>query len=119
MKKLAQIAIGLTIALTTATAFADTLFLKSGERISGFFEGGSARVLKFRSSDGVVRDFDIFAVERLQFGDETKPAAAVISPLSTPVPAPLPPVAAPVRPPVAAPATAATTSGPRLLAGAE
>lgn len=57
------------LALMAAPAFADTLVLKSGERISGYFEGGTARVVKFRDAAGELRDYDILSVQQLQFGD--------------------------------------------------
>jgi hypothetical protein len=50
-------------------AFSDTLVLKSGERLSGYYEGGTARVVKFRAGDGVVKDYDILSVQQVQFGD--------------------------------------------------
>jgi len=70
MKKLIQITtLVAVLALFAAPAFSDTLVLKSGERISGFFEGGSARVIKFRTSDGVVKDYDLLSVQQIQFGE--------------------------------------------------
>jgi len=57
-------------ALLAVPAFSDTLVLKSGERVSGFFEGGSARVVKFRSSEGVLKDYDILSVQQIQFGED-------------------------------------------------
>jgi len=71
MKKLIQITtLVAVLALFAAPAFSDTLVLKSGERISGFFEGGSARVIKFRTSDGVVKDYDLLSVQQIHFGEE-------------------------------------------------
>ena len=59
MRKLTQITTCIAVvALLAVPAFADTLVLKSGERISGYYEGGSARVIKFRVNDGSVKDFD-------------------------------------------------------------
>jgi hypothetical protein len=57
------------------------LVLKSGEKVSGYFEGGSARVIKFRTNDGVIRDYDILSVQQVQFGDE-KAAAVTSTPTS-------------------------------------
>ena len=55
MKKPTQITtLILIFAVGAIAAFADTLVLKSGEKVAGYFEGGSARVIKFRTSDGVV-----------------------------------------------------------------
>src|SRR5262245_28730804 len=71
MTKLTQITTFIAVfAVLAVPAFSDTLVLKSGEKISGFFEGGSARVIKFRTSDGVVKDYDLFSVQQIQFGDD-------------------------------------------------
>jgi hypothetical protein len=97
MKKLTQITTFVAVlTLLSVPAFSDTLVLKSGERISGYYEGGSARVIKFRVNDGSVKDFDLLSIQQIQFGDE-KTAAA-------------PP---PSR------ATSPNSGGPRLLPGAE
>jgi hypothetical protein len=103
MKKVMQFtAFVAVLALTLSPAFADTLILKSGERVSGYFEGGTARVVKFRSSDGSLKDYDILSVQQIQFGDASVTSA----------------------PPAnrAAPANAATSSAtadPRLRPSAE
>src|SRR5215813_6240774 len=55
-------------------AFADTLILKSGEKVTGYYEGGTARVIKFQTADGSVKDYDILSVQQIQFGDSTAPA---------------------------------------------
>lgn len=67
----------LVLVLFAAPVFADTLILKNGERVSGYFEGGTARTVKFRASDGVAKDYDILTVQQIQFGEATaaKPAA--------------------------------------------
>ena len=71
MTKLTQITTLIAaFALLAAPAFSDTLVLKNGEKISGYFEGGSPRVIKFRTSDGVVKDYDLLSVQQIQFGDE-------------------------------------------------
>src|SRR5438132_284596 len=76
MKNLMKLTVLATVlALGVLPALADTLVLKSGERITGFFEGGSARVLKFRLADGSVRDYDILSIQTVQFGDD-KPMGA-------------------------------------------
>ena len=84
------------VALLAAPAFSDTLVLKSGDRITGLFEGGSARVIKFRTSDGAVKDYDLLSVQQIQFGEEKSTAA--------PQPAP-------------APSRLNNSSDPRLLPG--
>ncbi len=71
MRKLTQITTFIAVvALLAVPAFSDTLVMKNGERISGLFEGGSARVIKFRTSDGVVKDYDLLNVQQIQFGEE-------------------------------------------------
>ena len=92
MKKLTQITtlIGV-VALLAVPAFSDTLVLKSGERISGLFEGGSARVIKFRSNDGLVKDYDLLSIQQIQFGDDKVTASSSATPASSrPAPAAAP-----------------------------
>jgi len=111
MRKLTQITTLIAVvAILAVPAFSDTLVLKSGERVSGYFEGGSARVIKFRTAEGVVKDFDILSVQQVQFGDD-KAAASSSSSSST---------SAATAAPRANTATAATaTDGPRLLPSTE
>src|SRR5438094_6925921 len=71
MQRLTQFtAFALALVLFAVPAFSDTLVLKSGERVSGYYEGGSARVIKFRMNDGSVKDFDLLSIQQIQFGDE-------------------------------------------------
>jgi hypothetical protein len=71
MKRLMEITTLIAVfALFAAPAFSDTLILKSGERVSGLFEGGSARVIKFRTSDGLLKDYDLLSVQQINFGEE-------------------------------------------------
>ena len=80
MRKLTQITTFIAVfAILAMTAFADTLVLKSGEKISGYFEGGSARVIKFRTSDGVVKDYDLLSVQQIQFGEDKAAASTSAS----------------------------------------
>jgi len=82
MQRLTQFtAFALALVLFAAPAFADTLVLKSGERVSGYYEGGTARTVKFRTNDGVAKDYDILSVQQLQFGEAaaSKPAAPATS----------------------------------------
>ena len=84
MTKLTQITTFIAVfAMLAVPAFSDTLVLKSGEKISGFFEGGSARVIKFRTSDGVVKDYDLFSVQQIQFGDDKAATSSSSSSAST------------------------------------
>jgi hypothetical protein len=81
MRRLTQITTLLAItALLAVPAFSDTLLLKNGEKVSGYFEGGSARVVKFRASDGVARDYDILTVQQVQFGDDKATTSTPASP---------------------------------------
>jgi len=84
MKKLTQITTFIAVfALLVAPAFADTLVLKSGEKVPGYYEGGTARVIKFRTHDGAVKDFDLLTVQQIQFGDEKSAATSNTTNTST------------------------------------
>lgn len=110
MRKIEQILLFLVICTLALPAFADTLVLKSGEKVTGYYQGGTARVIKFQTADGSVKDFDILSVQQIQFGDATT-AAVPAGASSTPVAAATPAAAA-------APATSAAPSAdPRLLPG--
>ena len=83
MRTLTQITTFIAVlALLTVPAFSDTLVLKSGVKVSGYFEGGSARVIKFRTQDGVVKDYDLLSVQQIQFSDDKSAASSSTS--STP-----------------------------------
>jgi hypothetical protein len=111
MKKISQMITVVAVIAFVAPAFADTLVLKSGEKITGYFEGGTARVIKFRSDDGAVKDYDLLSIQQIQFGDDK----AASAPRPTPVPAP---AQTPAPAQVAAPAPAPVPAGdPRLLPG--
>jgi len=80
MRKLTQITTFIAaFALFAVPAFSDTLVLKNGEKISGYFEGGSARVIKFRTSDGAVKDYDLLSIQQIQFGDEKAASNPTVS----------------------------------------
>src|SRR5262249_17344119 len=112
MKKIAQMMTFIAVIAFVIPAFADTLVLKSGEKITGYYEGGTARVIKFRSADGAVKDYDLLSIQQIQFGDEK--AALAPTPAPSPVPTPAP-VAAPA--PAPAPAVAVPSADPRLVPG--
>ena len=102
MRKLTQIATVIVVcALVAAPAFSDTLVLKSGEKISGLFEGGTARQVKFRTSDGVLRDYDILSIQQVQFGDEKAVTSSTSSTSS------------------ASSSASSANNGPRLLSNSE
>src|SRR5687767_2218290 len=102
MKRLAQLmAVVTLLTVATAPAFADTLVLTDGTRVSGYFEGGTARVVKFRGSDGATKDYDILKVQQIVFESAPIPASA---------PAPTPSAAAaPAAAPAPAPVAASTS----------
>jgi hypothetical protein len=57
------------------TASADTLRLRDGRQISGFFEGGTSRVVRFRTDSGV-HEYDILTVSAVRIAgpaDDVKP----------------------------------------------
>lgn len=115
MKKLTQLAAVLVVlVLVAAPAFADTLLLKNGTRVNGYFEGGTARVVKFRGADGVIRDYDILQVQQVQFGDTTPPVpAANVNPTTT-----SPQLRSPAdRPPAQPPSTAAAATAYTIPTG--
>jgi hypothetical protein len=112
MKTIKQMMIGILMSALALPAFADTLVLKNGEKISGYYEGGTARVIKFRSADGAINDYDLLSVQQIQFGD-TKAAAAPVRPATPAAPAP----AAAAAPANAVASPAPPSADPRLLPG--
>jgi hypothetical protein len=110
MRKIEQILLFLVVGALALPAFADTLVLKSGEKVTGYYQGGTARVIKFQTADGSVKDYDILSVQQIQFGESTTaavPAGASSAPVSAAAPA------APAIPP----ASSAPSADPRLLPG--
>src|SRR5678815_3287287 len=88
MKKLAElVAVAMVLAVATP-AFADTLVLTDGTRVSGYFEGGTARVVKFRGADGAIKDYDILKVQQVLFESAPVPASAPAAAASAASPAP-------------------------------
>jgi len=101
MRRLIQITtLMVALAVLVVPAFSDTLILKSGERVSGYFEGGTARVVKFRAGDGPVKDYDILSLQQIQFSDDKSSSST------------------PVKPATSAPSSSVTSSSqPRLVPG--
>ena len=119
MKRLTQLTAAVAmVVLVTTFAFADTLVLKTGARVTGYFEGGTARVVKFRGADGVVKDYDILSVQQVQFGDAT-PTPAANNSLNSPTPnTTAPQLRAPSeRPPAQPPSTAAANTAYTIPTG--
>ena len=84
MRRLIQITtLMVVLAVLAVPAFSDTLILKNGERVTGYFEGGTARVVKFRAGDGVVKDYDILSVQQLQFGDDKTTSTTAPKPVTS------------------------------------
>ena len=63
---------GIFVALFMAlavTGYSDTLLLKNGDRISGYYEGGSSRVIHFRTDAGV-EEYDLLSIAGIEFGGD-------------------------------------------------
>jgi hypothetical protein len=102
MRKLTElIVVVMVLTVAAAPAIADTLVLTDGTRVSGYFEGGTARIVKFRGADGAIKDYDILKVQQVLF--ESSPIPVSTPAASTPAPSPAPAA-------TAAPAPSATTS---------
>ncbi len=115
MKKFTQwTAAAVMVMLVAAPAFADTLLLKTGARVTGYFEGGTARVVKFRGADGVVKDYDILQVQQVLFGDTT-PAASSNTGTSNAVAPQLRPASE--RPPAQPPSSSAANTAYTIPTG--
>jgi len=120
MKRFTQLTAAVAmLVLVAAPVFADTLILKTGARVTGYFEGGTARVVKFRGADGVVKDYDILSVQQVQFGDNTPaPVNNVSNTQTTPSPTTTPQLRAPSeRPPAQPPSTAAANTAYTIPTG--
>ena len=57
--------------------FADTLVLKDGTEITGYYEGGTSRVIRFQTSGGV-QEYDLLSVSELRFGGDVVQSAPLI-----------------------------------------
>jgi len=113
MKKFTQLTAAVVIlVLAAAPAFADSLLLKTGVRVTGYFEGGTARVLKFRGTDGVVKDYDILLIQQISFGDGATTPSSTSNSATPPQLRP-----ASERPPVNPPSTAAANSAYSIPTG--
>ena len=56
-------------AALVVTGYSDTLILKNGDQISGYYEGGTSRVIRFRTDAGV-EEYDLLSVEGIEFGGD-------------------------------------------------
>jgi hypothetical protein len=59
-------------AVAVSQGWADTLILKSGDRVTGSFDGGTEHVVKFRTSSGGVKEYDVLNVQQILFSNEQK-----------------------------------------------
>ena len=50
-------------------AFSDTLILSDGTRVTGYYEGGTARVVRFQTGSGV-HEYDLLSVTEIRFGGD-------------------------------------------------
>jgi hypothetical protein len=66
-KRITLLAAWMTLAIT---GFADILQLKNGRQISGTFEGGTSRIVRFRSDSGV-QEYDILTLSAVQISSSS------------------------------------------------
>ena len=123
MKRLGQpIVVVVTLALFAVPGFADTLVLKNGTKLTGYYEGGTARVVHFRGSDGIAKDYDIIQIQEVVFEAAPSPTPAVTP---TPAAAAPPSSSAPQlrpaseRPPATPPSSNAATTGYTVPTGSK
>jgi hypothetical protein len=102
MRKLAELVAVVMVLAVAAPVFADILVLTDGTRVSGYFEGGTARVVKFRGADGAIKDYDILKVQQVLFESAPVPASAPATPTAA---------AAPATPASSSPTSATSASG--------
>lgn len=62
-------ALAAAIGAMALPALADTLILKNGNRVSGYYEGGTSRVIRFRTDAGI-QEYDLLTVDQIQFGGD-------------------------------------------------
>ena len=97
------------LAVAVAPVFADTLVLKNGTKVTGYFEGGTARVVKFRGPDGTTRDYDILQIQEVVFDAGATPTLPTPSATTSPTTPQLRPASE--RPPAQPPSTTAANTG--------
>lgn len=85
--------------------FADTLVLKNGTEMTGYYEGGTARMIRFRTDSGL-GEYDLLTVQEIRFGgDVVSSAPRVVEPIEVRPAEPERPVLARTERAVAEPAT--------------
>jgi YMGG-like Gly-zipper len=112
------LAVVMVLTIAAGPVFADTLVLKNGTKVTGYFEGGTARVVKFRGDDGAAKDYDILQIQEVIFDaaptpPTAPPPAASNTPSNTPSTTPSTPQLRPgsERPPANPPSTTAANTG--------
>ena len=89
-KYLTRTAVLVAILSFAMPGFSDTLVLKTGEQISGLYEGGTSRIIRFLTDKGV-REFDLLSVAEVRFGDDVVDSRPKIqTPAAAPEPAEAP-----------------------------
>jgi len=63
--------------LSATPVLGDVLTLKNGELVIGTFEGGSAQMIHFRTSDGDLRSIETVKVQQIQFGIDRVPSRSL------------------------------------------
>ncbi len=87
MQRYSKLAIVLAISfLLQRSAFADRLILVNGTQIVGTYLGGSAGYVQFRSSDGIVQNYNLSAIQWINISARTT-APSGSSTSTTPPPA--------------------------------
>ena len=77
-----QAALVLAFGSIAVMVFPDTLVLKNGGQISGYYEGGTARVIHFRTDQGL-GEYDLLTIEEIRFGgDVVSSAPRVLEPVA-------------------------------------
>lgn len=100
----------MVLAIAAGPVLADTLVLKNGTKITGYFEGGTARVVKFKGDDGATKDYDILQIQEVIFdAAPTPPTAPPPAASNTPATPQLRPASE--RPPANPPSTSAANTG--------
>lgn len=57
------------VLLFSVAGLGDTLVLKDGTVVTGYYEGGTSRVIRFQTDSGV-REFDLLSVSEIRFGGD-------------------------------------------------
>ena len=65
---------GMLLVALAVTAFADTLILKDGTQVTGYYQGGTSRLVRFETDSGI-RAYDLFSVSEIRFGGNVVKAA--------------------------------------------